>query len=95
MRANSAEAVEKPPRPTVLAEPFPGTVAQGLALVFAKEMNELILGQKQMPTQIRVLGVRGGESNSLRFSRRYRFAAPHPEHFGWGGGNATCLDKAR
>ena len=38
----------------VLAEPFPEAVAQGIVLVFAREMNELSLGQNQLPTQIRV-----------------------------------------
>ena len=38
---------------------FPGTVAQGLFLMFAREMSELSLGQNQRPAQIRVLGVRG------------------------------------
>jgi hypothetical protein len=32
---NSAENAEKPLRETLLAEPFPGTVAQGLVLVFS------------------------------------------------------------
>jgi len=38
---NSAENPEKPLRATLLAEPFPGTVAQGLVLVFAKEFSGL------------------------------------------------------
>ena len=36
---NSAETAEKPPGTTDLAEPFPGTVAKGLALVFMREMK--------------------------------------------------------
>ena len=34
-----AENAEKPLRATVLAEPFPGTVAQGLVLVIANEFS--------------------------------------------------------
>ncbi len=37
----SAETAENPLRATVLAEPFPGTVTQGLVLVFAKEFRRL------------------------------------------------------
>lgn len=40
----------------VIAEPFSGTVAQGVILVFAREMNELSFGQNQRPVQISVLG---------------------------------------
>jgi hypothetical protein len=43
----------------VLAEPFPGTVAQGVSLLKVRDMNELSLGQNQMPMQIKVLGERG------------------------------------
>jgi hypothetical protein len=39
--ANSAEIAGKPLRATLLAEPFPGTVAQGVVLVFAKEFGGL------------------------------------------------------
>jgi hypothetical protein len=39
--SNSAESAEKPLRETLLAEPFPGTVAQGLFLVIAKEFSGL------------------------------------------------------
>ena len=39
--SNSAESEEKPLRAALLAEPFPGTVAQGLVLVFAKEFSGL------------------------------------------------------
>jgi hypothetical protein len=38
---NSAETAEKPPQATLLAEPFPGTVAQGVVLVFSKEFRRL------------------------------------------------------
>jgi predicted dinucleotide-binding enzyme len=38
---NSAEAAEKPLRATLLAETFPGAVAQGDVLVFAKEFRRL------------------------------------------------------
>jgi hypothetical protein len=33
--SNSAESAENPLRATLLAEPFPGTVAQGVVLVIA------------------------------------------------------------
>ena len=39
--ANFAESAEKTPRATVLAEPFPGAVAQGVVPVFAKEFSGL------------------------------------------------------
>jgi hypothetical protein len=38
---NSAETAEKPGRAGVLTEPFPGTVAQGVVLVFAKEFRRV------------------------------------------------------
>ena len=56
---NRAENAEKPHRSTLLAEPFPGTVAQGDGLPKVREMNELSFGQNQLPAQIRVLGARG------------------------------------
>jgi len=40
--SNSAINQEKPFRSPVLAEPFPGTVAQGGILVLAKEFSGLI-----------------------------------------------------
>jgi hypothetical protein len=40
-RSNSAEIAEKPLRATLLAEPFPGAVAQGGVLVIAKEFRRL------------------------------------------------------
>ena len=43
----------------VLAEPFPGTVAQGVVLVFPKESEALSFGQNRRAAQIRRLGVRG------------------------------------
>jgi hypothetical protein len=43
----------------VLAEPFPGTVAQGVVLPKVGEMNELSFGQNQRAAQIRRLGLRG------------------------------------
>ena len=49
-----AQVVQK-----VLAEPFPGTVAQGVSLPKVREMNTLSFGQNRRPTQIRVLGMRG------------------------------------
>ena len=39
--SNSAENREKTFLATLLAEPFPGTVAQGLILVFAKKFSGL------------------------------------------------------
>jgi len=48
-RPDFTKSAEKPPRATVLAEPFSGTVTQGVVLVFAREMNELSPGQKQRP----------------------------------------------
>jgi hypothetical protein len=42
--SNSTEIEEKPQRAILLAEPFPGTVAKGVVLVFAREMNELSFG---------------------------------------------------
>jgi hypothetical protein len=39
--ANSTENLEKTLRVKVLAEPFPGTVAQGDVLVFTKELGRL------------------------------------------------------
>ena len=42
--SNPAETAAKTLRAKLLAEPFPGTVAQGVVLVFGKEMNELSLG---------------------------------------------------
>jgi hypothetical protein len=39
--SNCAESAEKTLRATVLAEPFPGAVAPGCVLVFAKEFSEI------------------------------------------------------
>ena len=57
--ANSAESAEKPLRATLLAEPFPGTVAQGVSLPKMREMNEISFGQNRRAAQIKVLGARG------------------------------------
>jgi hypothetical protein len=38
---NSAQSAEKPRRATLLAEPFPGAVAQGGVLVFLKDFRRL------------------------------------------------------
>ena len=38
---NSAESPEKRRRATLLAEPFPGTVAQGVILVIPKDFRRL------------------------------------------------------
>jgi hypothetical protein len=50
--------VEKPRRATLLAEPFPGTVAQGVSLPKVQEMKALSVGQNQRAAQIRALGIR-------------------------------------
>ena len=39
--SNSAENVEKPLRATLLAEPVPGAVAQGIILVIANQFSGL------------------------------------------------------
>jgi hypothetical protein len=39
--SNLAESEEMPHRSTLLAEPFPGAVAQGGVLMFAKEFSGL------------------------------------------------------
>jgi len=39
--SNSAETAEKSLWATLLAEPFPGAVAQGVVLVFTKEFSRL------------------------------------------------------
>lgn len=57
--SDSAGNADKPIRATVPAKPFPGAVAQGGALVFAREMNELSFGRSQMSTKIGGLGFRG------------------------------------
>jgi hypothetical protein len=49
----------KPLRATLLAEPFPGTVAQGVSLPKVREMNALIVGRNQRPPQISRLDLRG------------------------------------
>jgi hypothetical protein len=54
--ANSAENAEKPFRETLLAEPFPGTVAQGFSLPKVREMKASSFGKNQRAAQIRVLG---------------------------------------
>jgi hypothetical protein len=53
---NSAENAEKLLRATLLAEPFPGTVAQGVSLPKMQEMKALSFGQNQRAAQIRRLG---------------------------------------
>ena len=42
---NSAKTAAKPHRASLLAEPFPGTVAQGVSLPKVREMNALIVGR--------------------------------------------------
>jgi hypothetical protein len=39
--SNSAESAEKSLRATLLAQPFPGTVAQEVVLVFLKDVRRL------------------------------------------------------
>ena len=43
----------------ILAEPFPGAVAQGLVLVIAKEFSGLRSSGMGMPTENGVFGPRG------------------------------------
>jgi hypothetical protein len=56
--SNPAENAEKPLRATVLAEPFPGAVAQRDVLGFAKGFSGLGRSGLGMPTGIRRLDAR-------------------------------------
>ena len=56
--SDSAESAEKSLRATLLAEPFPGAVAQAVSLPNLREMKALSVGQNQRAAQIRVSGVR-------------------------------------
>ena len=58
-RANSAKSTEKPLRAALLAEPFPGAMAQGGSLPKVREMNALSFGQNQRAAQISGLRMRG------------------------------------
>jgi hypothetical protein len=57
---NSAESAEKLRRATLLAEPFPGAVAQEISLQKVREMNALGFGQNQRGEQISRSGLLWG-----------------------------------
>jgi hypothetical protein len=51
--SNPKRIEEKPRSGSTLAEPFPGTVAQGVSLPKVREKNALSVGQNQRAAQIR------------------------------------------
>jgi hypothetical protein len=85
-RSNSAQIAEKPLRATLLAEPFPGAVAQGVVLVFTQEMKALRFGQNQMLTQFRVLRMHGSSRWVASIFAAVGITIPttlHPLAIGW------------